>query len=40
MTAPLLADQDVRQRLLSELDTTFFVEAGAGFTGRPLKAFE
>lgn len=33
-TAPsILADQDVRERLLNELDRTFFVEAGAG-TGK------
>src|SRR5438105_12159861 len=33
MTATLPADQDVRDRLLDELETTFFVEAGAG-TGK------
>src|SRR5256714_4543234 len=33
MTNVLLADQAVRQRLTTELDTTFFVEAGAG-TGK------
>src|SRR5207253_1019948 len=33
MTNVLPADQAVRQRLNTELDTTFFVEAGAG-TGK------
>ncbi len=33
MTTVLPADQAVRQRLLAELETTFFVEAGAG-TGK------
>src|SRR5205807_332307 len=33
VTATLPADQEVRDRLLDELETTFFVEAGAG-TGK------
>src|SRR5207237_69882 len=33
MTAPILADQPIRERLIAELHTTFFVEAGAG-TGK------
>jgi len=33
MTEPVLADQPARERLRDELDTTFFVEAGAG-TGK------
>src|SRR5438132_1567604 len=33
MTASVLADQRARERLVAELDTTFFVEAGAG-TGK------
>src|SRR5258708_17072476 len=33
MTASVPADQPARDRLIAELDTTFFVEAGAG-TGK------
>src|SRR5438094_863178 len=33
MSAPVLCDLDARKRLLDELATTFFVEAGAG-TGK------
>ena len=33
MTALVLADQHARERLVAELDTTFFVDAGAG-TGK------
>ena len=30
MTTPPPADDDVRQRIINDLDTSFFLEAGAG----------